>query len=405
MRILVHDYAGHPYAVQLSRALAALHHNVLHVFCASNPMPQGSLARQKDDPKSFDVRPISLARTIQKAKFIKRRAQEVEHAKLAADVVRSFGPDIVISGSAPLDVQNGLWRAAEDVGSRTVFWLQDLTGVATEAVLRKKLPVVGAPIGKYYTQMEERLLRRSSAIVAIADDFLPALQSAGADQDKIFVIENWGPLNEVPLMPRANDWSKEFALGETFNFIYAGTLGMKHDPSLLVRLAQEFAQDPLVRIVVISEGIGRRWLEDQKASLNLENLVLLDFQPFARMPEVFAAADVLVAVLEPAAGVFSVPSKVLAYLCANRPVLGAIPKENLAARIVELNDAGLIAEPSNAEAFVAHAKRLYEDADLRERCSANGRRYAEATFDIERIAQRFEDVFRFCMSTSTGRHT
>lgn len=405
MRILVHDYAGHPYAVQLSRALAKLHHNVLHVYCASNPMPQGSLARQTSDPDTFDVRPIHLGETIQKAKFVKRRAQEIEHARRAGKVVRDFRPDVIISGSAPLDTQNGLWKVAQEVGCKTVFWLQDLTGFATEAVLREKLPIVGAPIGKYYTRMEERLLRQSSAVVAIADDFVPALEAAGVPEDRVFVIENWGPLDEVALMPRANDWSKGYGLCETFNFIYSGTLGMKHDPSLLVRLAQSFADEPSVRVVVISEGIGRCWLEEQKATLNLSNLLLLDFQPFGRMPEVLATADVLVAVLEPAAGVFSVPSKVLAYLCAARPVLGAIPKENLAARILESNHAGLVANPSEPADFIQHARRLFEDHEFRKVCGANGRRYAEATFDIERIAKRFEDVFRFCMSTSTGRRT
>ena len=35
MRILVHDYAGHPFQVQLSRALAQRGHDVLHAYCAS----------------------------------------------------------------------------------------------------------------------------------------------------------------------------------------------------------------------------------------------------------------------------------------------------------------------------------------------------------------------------------
>ncbi|MCE0445535.1 hypothetical protein LT493_12320 [Streptomyces tricolor] len=44
--------------------------------------------------------------------------------------------------------------------------------------------------------------------------------------------------------------------------------------------------------------------------------------------------DVLVVLLGPDAGQFSVPSKTLSYLCAGRPVLGLMPADNLAARLL-----------------------------------------------------------------------
>ena len=45
MRIIVHDYAGHPFEVQLSRELAARGHDVLHLYCGSTHTPRGDLAR------------------------------------------------------------------------------------------------------------------------------------------------------------------------------------------------------------------------------------------------------------------------------------------------------------------------------------------------------------------------
>jgi len=92
-----------------------------------------------------------------------------------------------------------------------------------------------------------------------------------------------------------------------------------------------------VRVVVISEGPGVEWLRERKVAEGLNNLILLPFQNFKEMPDVLAASDVLMAVLEPEAGIFSVPSKVLTYHCAGKPVLGGIPAENLAARIISQN--------------------------------------------------------------------
>src|SRR5580700_1879611 len=89
--------------------------------------------------------------------------------------------------------------------------------------------------------------------------------------------------------------------------LYSGTLGLKHDPSILALLADQLqSSHPEAMVVVISEGSGRLWLEEWKAEQKVDNLMLLDFQPYQDLPEVLASADVLVAILEPDASRFSV---------------------------------------------------------------------------------------------------
>jgi len=105
-----------------------------------------------------------------------------------------------------------------------------------------------------------------------------------------------------------------------------------------------------------------------------------------------ASADVLMAILEPEAGVYSVPSKVLTYLCAGRPLLAAMPSENLAARTIAAQDAGLVVAPDDAQGFAGAASRLHDDPAIRTTLGCNGRRYAEATFDIHKIGDRFEVI-------------
>jgi glycosyltransferase involved in cell wall biosynthesis len=101
---------------------------------------------------------------------------------------------------------------------------------------------------------------------------------------------------------------------------------------------------------------------------------------------------VLVALLEPTAGTFSVPSKVLSYLCAGRPILGAIPAENLAARTIERAGAGLVVSPTDTEAFLLGAKQLRIDTRLRQVAGRCARAYAEATFDTDVVTDRFTSV-------------
>jgi glycosyltransferase involved in cell wall biosynthesis len=170
-------------------------------------------------------------------------------------------------------------------------------------------------------------------------------------------------------------------------FLYAGTLGLKHRPDLVYMLAE--AVQGKANVVVVSEGVGRGYLSSRPG---LPNLKLLDFQPYEKLPEILAAADVLLATLEEDAGAFAVPSKVLTYLCAGRPVLLTAPRENLAAEILRRSGGGVAVGSHEPGAWVEAARSLAEDAEWRAAMGARARQYAEATFDIEKIAGRFEAV-------------
>lgn len=163
---------------------------------------------------------------------------------------------------------------------------------------------------------------------------------------------------------------------------------------MLLQLALHFKSNPDIRVVVISEGPGGAWLMEKKTEFGLENLMVLGYQPFKHMPDVMASGDVLVTTLEPDAGIFSVPSKVLSYLCAARPQLLAIPLDNLAAKIVTNNNVGLVVSSGDVDAFVRSAERLVKDAALREACSRNARTYAESTFNIQTIGDQFESILK-----------
>src|SRR5690606_7415982 len=90
----------------------------------------------------------------------------------------------------------------------------------------------------------------------------------------------------------------------------------------------------------------------------------------------------LLAVLETDAGTFSVPSKVLSYLCAGRPLLTAMPATNLAARLVTSIPAGISVSPDEPARFVSYARQLRSDAKNRLAFATAARRYAETNFQI-----------------------
>ena len=236
----------------------------------------------------------------------------------------------------------------------------------------------------------------------ISGDFCPILEQWGIPADRISVVENWAPLAELSPVPRHNGWSSEHELDDSIVILYSGTLGLKHNPELLAQLAARFSDRPECRVVVISEGLGADHLATAKKERGLDNLVLLPFQPYERFAEVLGSADVLVAILEPEAGVFSVPSKVLSYHCAGRPILGSIPNENLAARITTREHSGVVTDPRAVDEFADSAEALVREPDLRSAMGHNARRYAERTFDIVAISDTFETILTRASNTVRG---
>lgn len=392
MKIIVHDYAGHPFQVQLSRKLAARGHSVLHLYCASTHTPRGELARREDDPANFQIRPITLDAMIPKNNFVRRYFMEKEYAAKLVSEVQASGAEVILSGNTPSLPQEKLARWCRGHSVRLVSWVQDVYGLAAYRMLRNKLPVVGAAVGKYFIWLDKRAFRNSSAIVVISEDFTDILASWGVDRNRIHTVHNWAPLDAMPERPRENNWSRAQQLGNKLRFVYSGTLSMRHNPALLLALARMLQQKSLGELVVVSEGPGVEWLAAEAAKQNITTLKRLGFQPFESLPDVLGSADVLVAILEPDAGVFCVPSKVLSYLCAGRPVLLAIPLENLVSRIVAHEKAGLGVAPTDVDGFCAAALTLCDSPEFRREAGVAARQYAETHFDIERITDRFEQI-------------
>ncbi|MHB1474481.1 MAG: glycosyltransferase family 4 protein, partial [Dermatophilaceae bacterium] len=389
MRIVVHDYSGHPFQVQLSRELARRGHDVLHLHFAGFQTPKADLVRRADDPPTFAVEAIDLDRPFAKYQLLRRLLQERQLSRILAKRILAFHPDVVISSNAPLDVQVGAYHAARSTGAAFIFWLQDVYSDAIARHLRRKLPGPGHLAALRFIALERSLLRQADRVVAITDDFRPCLQEWNVRPERVVTVENWAPLDDITPRPKDNPWAREHGLHDRPVILYSGTLGLKHNPALLLEVAKRLqAEEPEARLVVVSEGLGADWLRERGSDLS--TLVLLPFQPFDRLADVIGTADIVVAILEPDAGVFSVPSKVLTYLAAGRPIIGAIPAENLAARLIAQNGAGIVASPLDPGGLAAACIDLMAREGDRREMGRRARAYAESAFDIGRITDKFE---------------
>jgi colanic acid biosynthesis glycosyl transferase WcaI len=400
MRLVICDYSGHPFQVELSRALALRGHDVLHLHFSDFPTPKGKLRLLPDDPPGFAVEGLSLKRGFDKQAFLRRRFWEAKVGALAAARALAFRADAVVGCNMPLDAQRKLQHACLASKTPFVFWLQDVYSRAICHYLRERFGFPGGAIGRYYQRLEGAMLRRSDAVVAISEKFRPPLEAWGVPRDRVRVMPNWAPLSEIYPVPKDNDWARTHGLERKLVALYTGTLGLKHDPALLLSLAQAGAAQGL-EVVVISEGAAAEWLAAQKRARGVVNLTLLPFQPMERYPEVLGTGDILLAMVDEEASIFSVPSKILSYLAAGKPIVASIRCDNDAAATIVQAQAGRVVAPGNSAAFCQAVGALAADSTLRMELGRNARTFAESRFGIDGIAKSFEQVFAGALRSQT----
>jgi colanic acid biosynthesis glycosyl transferase WcaI len=392
MRYVICDYSGHPFQVELSRCLAVRGHEVLHLHYAEFLTPKGALAVRPDDPPALHIEGIRTGRACDKGDFLRRRFIEAEVGRIAARRALAFRPDAVVGCNMPLDAQNKLRAACAKARVPFVFWLQDVYSRAIHYYLSAKLGLIGSLIGRHYMRLEAKLLRSSEAVVAISGKFREPLDEWKVARDRIRVIPNWAPLSEIYPVAKDNAWAREHGLADKLVALYTGTLGLKHDPQLLLDLAKAGREHGL-SVVVVSEGAAANWLQARKREEGIANLTLLPFQPMECYPEVLGAGDILLAMVGEEAAQFSVPSKILSYLAAGKPVVASVAPENDAAVTIAAAKGGIVTGSGDSRGFVDGVLRLAADSGLRAGMGQSARAYAESQFNIDKITDRFEQVF------------
>lgn len=397
MHIIIHDYSGHPFQVQLSRELSRRGHRIQHWYCASYSTGHGKLKRVPGDPDSFSIKPLSMGSDFSRYSPFKRVAQELTYGLQLGWRLARARADVAIICNTPLLAHLVAAQICQWAGTPMIFWQQDLYSCAIGLEAKKALGAVGVAVAFLADLAERRVARASRRIVAISELFSPTLSRWGV-ADRVEIIPNWADIHDLKPHPKDNSWSRSHGVHARPVVLYSGTLGIKHDPALLACVASKLGSlAPTAIMVVISEGKGRDWLEDFQARYKLPNLLLLDYQPYSELSDVLSAADILLCALDPAASNYSIPSKVLTYLCTGRAVLGVLPPDNPAAKVI-LSSGGTVVAPNDCTAAATALKELLSDPARRAVAGLRARCYAEQWFDVEGIAAHFENVAQRTLS-------
>jgi len=298
--------------------------------------------------------------------------------------------DLILGVSPPLQAGLAGHLLARLKGAPLLFQVQDLVPDLAIALgmLRNRWAI------RLARALEEYVYRHADAILVIGEGFRANLISKGVPESKIFMIPNWVDTCAIRPGASTNGFREAYALDEScYLSLHSGNMGTKQKLENVLEAAALLRASSNIRFLLVGDGADKARLEAYARSMALSNVQFLPLQPRDATPGMFAAADVLL--LNQSAQVVDmvIPSKLLTYMAAGRPVIAAVAPSSEAAACIRRAGCGVVVPPEDPAALAQAICRLHAERELAVRLGQQGRSYAETHYARDRILNRLETTF------------
>lgn len=211
-------------------------------------------------------------------------------------------------------------------------------------------------------------------------------------KDKVTVIHNWADPNQiVPIAKHENWFAKAFNLVDTFTVLYSGNMGCCHDVETILEAAKLLQQEA-IQFVFIGNGAKRQAFRLQASQLGLHNCQFLPYQDKQNLPYSLTACDLSLVSVSPGMEGLVAPSKLYAALAAGRPLAIICEPHSYLRAMLQESGCGEAFSNGDAEGLAAFIRRLAADSPLTKQMGQAGRRYLQANFTPDLIAQQYSQV-------------
>ncbi|MGB2614274.1 MAG: glycosyltransferase family 4 protein [Phycisphaerae bacterium] len=298
------------------------------------------------------------------------------------------GPvDAVLSLSTPVFGGWSAWVLARLKGARFVYDVFDLhpEGARSAGLLGEGLAY------RLWRWGDTALMRRADAIATLGPGIKRLIEARGIDGAKVTVVPFWLDTDRIRPSDRANAWRRAQGIpAETFVALYAGTIGYISGAQVLVETAERLRDRPDILLLVVGEGVAKDELEAEARRRGLGNIRFLPFQPEEVLSQVQATADVGLVTLLPEAGKSSIPSKVLGYMAAGRPVVASVAEDSDTAEMIRAGGCGWVVPPQDGAVLTDAIREAADHPDQTRRRGERARQHMLAHFARTRAVASYE---------------
>ena len=265
------------------------------------------------------------------------------------------------------------------------FWVLDLWP--------ESLSSAGGVKNKYvlsfFTKMVKYIYNNSDKILISSKGFEESILAKGNYKEKLVYFPNWA---EESILKGDSDYPIPY-LPKGFKIIFAGNIGVAQDVKSIIDAALILKDKFDIHFIFVGDGRSKIQLENFVKENNLiETVHLLGRFPLDAMKTFFNQADVLLVSLKDEL-IFNVtvPAKLQAYLCTEKPILGMLNGEG--AKIIYDANCGLSVNAGDSIKLAEKVLELYEMSDNKRKIlGANGFKYFEENFTMGKCIDNLETI-------------
>ena len=242
-------------------------------------------------------------------------------------------------------------------------------------------------IVKLWSRLNKRVFANSTHIFTISQGMKREVLKY-ADEEKISVVPIWTDSDFFkPVDRKDNKFLRQLGLQDKFIIQYSGNLGNTHDIDVLVDVANELKNDENIFFIIIGGGGKKRLIEEKITSYDLQNCLLLPWQPAEMLPYTFTAPNIGVVTLGNESSNMSVPSKTYNLMSAGLPILAIASEKSELNNLIQHYEIGACYSGKNVKGIKEFIIKLRENPEI---CVnyANNSRTASKDFS-EKNAEMF----------------
>ncbi|MGY3604930.1 MULTISPECIES: WcaI family glycosyltransferase [unclassified Bradyrhizobium] len=324
-------------------------------------------------PIYVPARPSGAKRLVHHASFALASAIPLVRTAL------SWRPDIMLSVAPSLTSAALVAAAARLTGAKSWLHVQDFE---VDAAFDLGL-LQNQRLRRLMLRAEARILKSFDRVSTISPQMLRRLKEKGIPQEKVREVRNWIDTGAITPGPATVNFRTELEIGEDdVVALYSGTMSNKQGLDLVVEAASVLEQShPNVHFILAGEGPHKPRLLEM--SQGRGNIHFLGVQPNDRFAALMASADIHLIPQRAEAADLVLPSKLGAIFSSGRPVVAMAGSGTGLADEVE--GAGLVVPPGDANALAEAVRTLGEDEPLRNVLGKQGRTRALERWNRESI--------------------
>ena len=194
-------------------------------------------------------------------------------------------------------------------------------------------------INRQWSRINKKLFSKAETVFTLSNNMATLINNYAPV--KVDVIPNWAHTGIIQPIPKEkNPFAFKYDQTDKISVIYSGNMGATHAIERIADLAFAFKNDESFGFIAIGDGSKKTLIQQKKIEWELQNLLILPYQPADVLPYSLACADIGIVTLSAGAEDLSVPSKTYNLLAAGVALLViASPKSELA-NLVSVHECG-----------------------------------------------------------------